>query len=396
MTLEEGKIDINYIKGVLQELLQQQHTHPIKKNSLKAMPQQINPERLAMACPVCGDSDKVPSKKRGNLYLKNLRYKCFNCGFSATFLGLLKNFGFVIDLKEKMQLVEYINTNMEQMSWNDDQFITNNLDKLIPISVISEYFNSNPNNLSKIKNFKPVVPNSVVYNYLTNRKIFDHTNIYEATYHYTDKWFEPIIVSINGGKSKTGEELVLGLQVRNIKEDRNKRFYKIFKFSEIYNWVHTNPEDLLDDIETNGYDKLSYLYNILKVDWFQPISIFEGYLDTKFFPNSIGCTGGDTDLNFILNQEANIRFVYDHDKAGMSKTKKVLSDGFRVFLWDKFFLDWSKKSKRPVEAYRKLVHNIVDLNDVGKIVNNPFKSLQMDKYFSVDKIDLMYIKDIVD
>lgn len=386
MTLEGTHISLDYIKDVLNNLLNQQHAHPTKKRSLKPMPTSSNPERLACACPVCGDSDKQPSKRRGNLYLKNMRYKCFNCDYSSTFLGLLKRFDFQISTDKKLELVEYISSNIDNTSWNDDQYFANTLDKLIPIQDLENYFNTNED--SKITDFRPVQKGSRVYNYLIRRKIFDHSDIYEGTYWHTNNWSEPILINLNQAKDH-----ILGIQTRNLKEDRTKRFYKIFKFSELYNFVYPSKE--LDEIEVIGYDKLSYLYNILKIDWTRPVTVFEGFLDTKFFPNSIGCTGTSTDLTFILNQEANIRFLYDHDKTGLKKTKTMLSQGYSVFLWDLFFKSWSKKSKNPLSAYRKLLLNILDLNDVGKIIQNPYNKLNMEKYFSKDRMDLMHIKDIM-
>ena len=39
--------------------------------------------KLNFACPICGDSEKKVSKKRGNLYLDTGAYKCFNDGCMA-------------------------------------------------------------------------------------------------------------------------------------------------------------------------------------------------------------------------------------------------------------------------------------------------------------------------
>lgn len=385
MTLEGTNIDLKFIRGVLQDLLNLHHTNPIKKKSLKGLPFESSPERLNMACPICGDSDKNPHKRRGNLYVKNMRYKCFNCDFSSTFLGLLKNFGHEISVDEKLQIVEYINNSIDQTKWNDEQFVTNNLDKLIPMSDLEKYFNTNEDSI--ITDFRPVTKGSIVYKYLVQRKIFNHTDIYEAVYWHNKNWSDPVLININ-----SANDLVLGIQARNLKNSKDKRFYKIFKFSDIYSLVY--PDNELDDIEKTGYNKLSYLYNILKVDWYSPITVFEGFLDTKFFPNSIGCIGTNTDLTFLLNQEANIRFIYDNDQAGLKKTKFYLDKSYSVFLWDKFFKDWSSKSKNPQSAYRKLCKYITDLNDVGKVVNNPKKKLDMEKFFSKDRMDLMFIKDL--
>ena len=42
-----------------------------------------NDRKLSFACPICGDSEKKVSKKRGNLYLDTGAYKCFNDGCMA-------------------------------------------------------------------------------------------------------------------------------------------------------------------------------------------------------------------------------------------------------------------------------------------------------------------------
>jgi hypothetical protein len=42
-----------------------------------------NDRKLNFACPICGDSHKKSSKKRGNIYLDSNAYKCFNDGCMA-------------------------------------------------------------------------------------------------------------------------------------------------------------------------------------------------------------------------------------------------------------------------------------------------------------------------
>ena len=82
MSIEE--LDRSYIKSKIQEILN--HAHPEQqKKYIKDYP-----ERLNFACPVCGDSQKQLTKKRGNLYFKNMMYICFNEGCNMSFLKLLK------------------------------------------------------------------------------------------------------------------------------------------------------------------------------------------------------------------------------------------------------------------------------------------------------------------
>ncbi len=335
-------LDIEYIKSVIKDILEKNHTLKIKKE-VRPSPTSSNPDRLNFACPICGDSEKRTNQKRGNLYIKSLRFKCFNCGESQTFFSFARRFNTDIDFDKKLEMVDYINENMDKIKWNEDDFVIKNLDKLIPLEDLTNYFNDNEK--SPIKDFKPVQQNSLIYNYLVDRKIFNHEDIYEGTYWHTPNWKEPVLINLNQSKGK-----ILGIQTRNIKA-RGTRFYKIFAFSDLYKRVTGND---LDDIEKIGYDKLSYLYNILKVNWELPITVFEGYLDTKFFPNSIGCVGTNTDLTFILNQDVKVRFFYDYDKAGLKKQKEMIGMGKPVFLWERFFEEWASTSKNPGSALHKL------------------------------------------
>ena len=289
-----------------------------------------------------------------------------------------------IDPKLKLDMLEYVSAVMDKMRFDEEEFISTSLDKLLNLDDLINYFNTNEK--SQITNFRPVEKGSKVYKYLTNRKIFNHDNIYEGTFWYTNSWYEPVMINLNTISGK-----IIGLQTRNLKS-RDSRRFKVYKFSEL--WDLLNPNNPLDSIEMIGYNKLSYLYGIMNVDWSKPITVFEGYLDTKFFPNSIGCVGTNTDLTLLLSQDANIRFFYDYDETGIKKAKKMLANGHSVFLWDKLFQDWSRTRANSNLAYRKLVSEIVDLNNVALIVKSPYKTLNLEKYFSFDEFDLLMIKDI--
>jgi hypothetical protein len=367
-----------YVKPMMEDIALKNHTIKQKQDV------KVFDDRISIACVCCGDSDKVFSKKRGNLYLKSLRYKCFNCGVSYTLFEFLKMFNQDIDLETKRDLADYVEETISRTKWHEEEFVANNMDKLIPIEKLTAFFNSDEER-NRMSDFRPVTKGSKVYQYLIERKIANHDDIYEATYWHNNNWNEPVLVNMNQAKGK-----VIGIQTRNLK-GRDKRFYKIFSFSELYKLVNDTE---LDEIEKIGYDKLSYLYNILKVNWGGTITIFEGFLDTKFFPNAIGCVGTNTDINFIVNQGVDIRFFYDYDAAGIRKSKEYIKKGKPVFLWERLFEAWSAKTKNPYSAYQKLTNNVVDLNDVAKISTNPYSKLELEKYFSKDQLDIMWIKDI--
>ncbi|MEX5630939.1 hypothetical protein, partial [Pseudomonas marginalis] len=80
-----------------------------------------------------GDSSKDMSKKRGDLYLKNLFYQCHNEDCRSTFTGLCKNYGIRFDPSVKKQIVDYIDTQFHYYQEKDDAWFISNFDKLINI-----------------------------------------------------------------------------------------------------------------------------------------------------------------------------------------------------------------------------------------------------------------------
>ena len=70
------------------------------------------------------------------------------------------------------------------------------------------------------------------------------------------------------------------------------------------------------------YNKLSYYFNILNIDFSQKITVFEGYLDSLFYPNSIGLVGVNTDSRFLENNNLDLQFFFDNDEAGFKSRSK--------------------------------------------------------------------------
>lgn len=374
------KFSLDNVKDILQLIVNKEFSNVSEKRKIIT-----RSKEFALACPICNDSDKLMSKKRGTLYFNSLRYRCFNCGHKTTLLGLMKDRGVVIEPDQKLKLIDYVNEATSKIQFSDEDFSTKELDKLIGIDQLSNWLNTNEN--SQITEFKPVQKGSKVYKYLVDRKITDFENLWEGLYWHTKDWSEIVLINLNQSKGK-----VLGFQTRNLKSEKSQRRFKIYSFSEIWNMMY--PDFELDDIEIIGYNRLSYLYNIMNVDWSQPITILESYIDSKFFPNSIGCVGTNTDINFILNQEADIRFMYDYDKTGIKKSIEMLNKGYSVFLWERLFEYWASTTKNESKAIRELKVLVKDLNDVAKLVSEPYKKLNMVNWFSKDELDLIWIKNI--
>lgn len=378
--IKKMSVDLSYIRNVLQELVDEEF--PGRNNTPKREIIERSNE-FAFAAPCCGDSMKNMNKKRGTLYYNSLKYVCYNCGYRGSILSLMKMKNKMIDLDKKMDIVEYVKQSYEQNTFRHQDFDMSELKYLINYDdIVSK------SNLFKLYDISDITPGSTVHKYLTKRKISEHQymNIKQAKYRITDKWTEDVMISFNMSRNK-----VLGFQIRNLNDDRNKRIYKIFSHSEIIETIY--PEIEIDDIEKIGYNKLSYLYNILNIDWTRYVTVFEGYIDSLFFPNSIGCVGTNTDTSLIKNIDCDLRFFYDYDKTGIKKAKDTINN-YPVFLWELFFESWSKKTKEPYKNLNIMRNTIVDLNDVVKKTSK-YRELNMESFFSRDSFDKIHIKDIL-
>lgn len=375
--MTDNKLDINYIESIIQKILNKAHTTQ-EKRVIKKYPGNQNPTRLNFACPLCGDSKNKASLKRGWLFFNNLYYVCYNNREtdSMSFTKLCEKFNIEIDPEKKLQLYDYLDKNWTYNS--KDDFSIGNMDKLININEFIEYFSKNNKFLY---NLSPIVKESIQYNYLINRKIYNHENIFQAIYKITDTWRENVIVILNRYQDK-----IIGFQLRNLKEKKDKRIYKFYQFDQIYTMIY--PDKKLDEIEAISYNKLSAIFNILNVDFDKDIYVFEGYLDSTFFTNAIALVGLDTDISFLGDENISLKFIFDNDESGLNKSKKMINDGKRIFLWKKVIQEISKNNSR-LNFY--LNKNIKDINKLAEYMEDSFiyKNMNLDNYFSIDKLDII-------
>jgi len=369
----ESIIDINYIVHTIQEVLNKVHVDKNKRSI------SVKSDRISFACPICGDSSKNTHQKRGHLFLNNLYYKCYNEDCRSTFTKLAKDYNVHIDADTKIKLINYIDTQFHTYKKQDDDWIVGNMTKLIDLNDLSDWINSIK---GPLRNFKQVSFGSKVYTYLLDRGIPENiiTSMFYEGIKSNNKFSEPYVVFIN----KIGDK-VIGMQERNIRSGTNRKF-KIWTFKELYEAVTDNE---LDIIESISYNKLSYLFNILNVDFEQEITIFEGYIDSLFMPNSIGAVGINTDYSFLINNDVNLKFFFDNDDIGKRKSLEWLKKGFRVFLWEKLVYDMAKEQKDPYLFINWFNSNIKDLNAFMKIYLISYKKLY--KYFSNDVSDTYWI-----
>lgn len=371
-------MDKQYITNLTQKIINKSFSTSVEKKTI------LHEDRVNFRCPYCGEG-RTKSKKRGNVYFNRLLYICFRCDKKTSFDKFTKDFNEQIDPNKKLEMIEYLDSVVSYNDYEND-FIDAKFDSLINLDDIKLAIERN---VTPLSDFKPVVENSGVYKYLTKRGITKNLqkNIYQAKFWLTDDIYHWVIVMLN----RKGNN-VIGVQVRNLKGGKN-RMFKIYNYENIREWVSLIKE--VPDMDMNQiivYNKLSYYFNILNVNFDKMITVFEGYLDSLFYPNSIGLVGVNTDHRFIEDSGFDIQYFFDNDYAGHKKTEEKLKNGIKVFLWNKLFEDIvdKKKSNDPYRLKHK-ISKVKDLNKLNELVNNSYKKLELYNYFSDDIYDIRWV-----
>ena len=371
-------MDKSYIVKITQEIVDKSFTSSIERKIFQ------HDNRINLRCPYCLEG-KTKGKKRGNVYFDKLIYVCFRCGKKTNFDKFTKDFNLRLDPSKKLEIIEHLNS---QISFQDaeEDLMETELNKLLDFTDLERIFNDGNN---VITDFKPVQKNSGIYQYLIGRGIPPqlHQNIYQGKYWINDEKSEHIIIFLN----KKGNKII-GCQVRNLKEGK-KRLFKIYNYETLYKWIYGVEE--ITDIDANQlviYNKLSYYFNILNVDFSERITVFEGYLDSLFFPNSVGVVGVNTDMKFLENNQLELQYFYDNDSAGYQKSEEKMKDGYPVFLWKKLFeniVDQKRSSDPYGLMYR--ISKVKDLNKLAELSPDPCKKFNLKDFFSKDLMDMKWI-----
>ena len=375
------ELDRKYIAQVVQDIVNRAHKHPEKRRII------VTSKDIQFAEPIYGDSDKNPRQKRCHLYWDTMMIVNYDDdGYRMPFQTFCKKFQVSLDPSQRMAIHDQMDKNIIHKSDVEEEYISTSLDKIIDLDVLLEQLNEHQTN-SPLTNVKPIENGSRAQFYLRKRGIPDqyHSNIYQCDYIRGADWSEPCVLLLNRRGNK-----ILGAQVRNFK-DGKYRMFKVYNFEQLNEWAY--PERNLDETEMMRYNKLSYYFNVMNVDFNIPVTIFEGYLDSLFMPNSIGITGLNTDLDFFeKNPDLDIRYFFDNDDPGYKKTSEKIKDGFCVFLWKKLFesIVDKKNPSDPYHLYHK-ISKVKDLNKLAEMVPNPYKELKLEDYFSKDIYDLRYI-----
>jgi len=369
------------LKEFLEEVLQNRFPGESSKQRID----DSNPAKINISCPICGDSQKKQTKRRGNIYLESNTYKCYNDGCMA-FMGLDKfiakychTYGLMppdifvkggikanVKSKKKISLLNFlINHSLK--------------DKLLDLDYFTYRFS-----LTQMTDFNE---SCMTTDYIKSRYLHETFNFSECCYH--DSKREKIYIFNKDDVSGK----ILGYSVRSADPNYWGPKYKMMNYSEINRDIcklgMTNDE--LIEI-----DALNNMFNILNIDHNQPITFTEGQFDSMFINNCMASTGVgklEDALNMIQG-EGSRRILMDNDTAGRKESMKMLNQGKPEFMWSKLIGDLKRDFPNNVIEIKKIT-DINALYQFMKSINSSYNvkefNQMLDKYFSNSMFDMLYL-----
>jgi hypothetical protein len=349
---------IEKIEDLIRTILAREFPNDLQKQKIYKAGNRFN-----FSCPYCGDS-KNSNKKRGNFYSDTLAFKCYNggCGIYKDAVSFFKDYSLINrfsgDEREEIKnILETNKSNRNKYSYGSidiEYFFDNDISDLL----IDRSFFMEKMGLQDIVG-------SNIFKYILRREQKP-----DRKFAWDPKKEKIYIFNL------TPKDKILGLQVRNMGSYKGGAKYLTYKLSGIYEKLLLYTDQ--DYIErAKSVDPISHVFGIGTLDFSKDITIFEGPMDSFFWPNSVGLCSLENKFPFDVD---NKKFFYDWDRAGIEKSMDLLSKGQTVFNWGKF-LDENNITRDKKWDLNDLV---VHLRKIQKKVK------RLDLYFTNDILDLAY------
>lgn len=270
-------------------------------------------------CPLCGDSKKDSSKKRGYFYIdkknkNSYRFKCHNCGINLSFSSFLKEFSpdiykkYMYDLLKNKNMIK--NLTVEKKEDVVEKVSNNNVKKF----------------LNKLINDEVIITMKNIDNYNVMKYIYDRKipkgrlkDIFYIENFYNDLYL-PMKVLIKEIKQESYENT-------HFKNDP-----RIFWFIK----NRTNDIIGIQGRSLNPKAKLRYLTikitddpmigNLEKIDINKTVYITEGFIDSLFINNCVSLNGSSFYSTIEKLEDLNVKniiMVFDNEPYNIEIKKKV-------------------------------------------------------------------------
>ena len=354
--------DTRELKRGLQDILARRFRNDSARRTIKEFS-----DRLNFACPYCGDSTTNRYKKRGNVYLNDMSFHCFNCGAHESLWKFFSYFGeplpdgvadIIASAKEKR-------AGKRRVNGHNDVADHETFRLLDSLAMRREMF-------MDALHLTEITPESgEIYEYLRKRRIPDDRY---ANFLYSKFMNELYVLNLaNNGRD------IVGVQIRSFRENVPK--YRSYPIEKCYDMCMYRF-NIADDAPKDDISKLSLIYNTLNFNpYADAIYVFEGGIDSFFLPNSLGQCGVKKDVLW-LDSLSNVVYFFDNDQPGKERSAMKLKGGHKVFLWDKFLSENNFKCK------------VKDLNDFVCWCDDngvDWHDIDFGKYVGDSELDIIYL-----
>lgn len=343
-----------------------------------------NDRKLSFACPICGDSEKKVSKKRGNLYLDTGAYKCFNDGCMAYMT--LAEFVAKMSREHSIMLPSFVLDSPPEPARpkrDDNQlirFLTSDTAELVTITEVINRFG--------LKRLDQVDRPSKALDYVRGRDLDQVEEFGDCL--YSDSSDNKVFIFNFDRRSGR----LLGFSMRSLSPTAERK-YIIKTYTDLANLFLQKhlPKQLIDDANfLNNY------FNILNIDFSKPILLAEGQFDSLLLKNCIATSGVSKAKSIISNLGAKggVRIIFDKDRAGKSQMMNFIKQGYSVFLWNKAIGELKRECQDSQEFIT--VNGIKDINDLFSFLRMKRPGYTLNEFnrwihsnFSESVYDMVYL-----
>jgi len=284
-------------------------------------------------CKVCNEGNSHRYKSRG-YFLKNkdYRYYCHNCQAGMKFSSYLWTFHKDLYSQYKAEINE-----TKLSSLKDENLIIQN-DKKEKLLVKTNIDKNLLIDITKIKKFNKIKPNSLHYAYLVKRKVSQE--LIKTFYSYDNYIVHPLYYKNNE---------IYGFTLKSINPTLTKVKNKITIFDDKY---------------------FSY-HNIFNINKNKKVYIGESIYDiSNVDPNWIAVNTAKVNLEYIelfgLNKE-NVIITFDNDLTGLTSMLKYVKLGYSISTW---FEQYNNKDLNELSMLginiNKLVKSTISKGDLAE------------------------------
>lgn len=269
-----------------------------------------SPVSCNFRCPICGDSKKSKTKRRGYIYEArgNWWYKCQNCGHADYFTNYLKEFHRAL---YNELIIDAIRSNAP----NPQAAQPNKVSEPTKVATLD------------ISGLVPVRESDVALSYIKKRMIPEHQ---WGKLYYTDD-FRRVVMNILSD---------MGADIDAAEKIQPKPAILIpFFINKELSFLQARYLEGDFRYQTARFSDITKCFGVDEVDDSEDIYVFEGPIKSLFIDNSIATADASLERAVDYFPKEKLVLVFDNEpraEIGVRKIEKAINAGFRVVIFPEY------------------------------------------------------------